>query len=101
MTIYSYAIFEKCLIKDWSPTLKPVYNILDPNGLKLLTRLRLGLSHLNEHKFNHNFKECVNIHYAPVVCRLSLFPTFFCTAITSQILDAPGLQDNWENIAYT
>ena len=25
-----------------------------------LTRLRLGLSHLNEHRFNHNFKNCIN-----------------------------------------
>ena len=29
-------------------------------GLKLLTRLRLGLSHLNEHTFNHNFQNCIN-----------------------------------------
>ena len=29
-------------------------------GLKLLTRLRLGLSHLNEHRFNHNFQSCIN-----------------------------------------
>ena len=29
-------------------------------GLKLLTRLRLCLSHLNEHRFNHNFENCVN-----------------------------------------
>ena len=28
-----------------------VYNIFDPIGLKLLTRLRLGFSHLNEHRF--------------------------------------------------
>ena len=36
-------------------------------GLKLLTRLRLGLSHLNEHRFNHNFKSCIN-----TVCSCSL-----------------------------
>ena len=29
-------------------------------GLKLLTRLRLGLSHLNELRFNHNFQSCIN-----------------------------------------
>ena len=52
--------FRNALLKISRPTPKPVYNILDPNGLKLLTRLKLGLSHLNEHKFNHNFKECVN-----------------------------------------
>ena len=44
---------------DW-PSLKPVYNIHNPTGLKLLARLRLGLSHLNEHKFNHNFRCCEN-----------------------------------------
>ena len=38
----------------------PVYDIHNPLGLRLLTRLRLGLNHLNEHKFNHNFKSCVN-----------------------------------------
>ena len=38
----------------------PVCNICKPIGLKLLTRLRLGLNHLNEHKFNHNFEKCVN-----------------------------------------
>ena len=29
-------------------------------GLKLLTRLRLGLNHLNEHRFNRNFQSCIN-----------------------------------------
>ena len=29
-------------------------------GLKLLTRMRLGLSHLAEHKFRHNFQDCLN-----------------------------------------
>ena len=36
------------------------YRILNPTGLKLLTCLQLGLSHLNNHKFNHNFKDCIN-----------------------------------------
>ena len=31
-----------------------------PKGIKLLTRLRLGLSHLREHKFKHNFQDCLN-----------------------------------------
>ena len=37
----------------------PIYNIYDPLGISL-TRLRLGLSHLNEHRFNHNFDNCIN-----------------------------------------
>ena len=39
---------------------KPTFNIYKPSGLKLLTRLRLGLSHLIEHRFNHNFEDCIN-----------------------------------------
>ena len=29
-------------------------------GIKCLTRLTLGLSHLNDHKFGHNFQDCLN-----------------------------------------
>ena len=32
----------------------------DPVGVKLLTRLRLQFRHHNEHKFRHNFKDCVS-----------------------------------------
>ena len=47
--------FRNSLLKIGRPAPKPVYNIHNnSNDLKLLTRLRLGLSHLNEHKFNHS-----------------------------------------------
>ena len=52
--------FRNALLKIGRPTPKPVYNIHEKNGLRLLTRLRLRPSHPNEHKFNHNFKEFVN-----------------------------------------
>ena len=29
-------------------------------GIKLLTRLRVGFSHLKEHKFRHNFEDTIN-----------------------------------------
>ena len=32
-------------------------------GIKYLTRLRLGQSHLNDHKFRHNLKDCLNPLY--------------------------------------
>ena len=51
------------------PSRNPVYDIHNRWGLRLLTRLRLGLSHFNEHKFNHNFKNCVN---PPCTCRLEI-----------------------------
>ena len=63
--------FRNALLKIGQPTPKPVYNIHDPNGLKLLTRLRLRLSHLNEHKSNQ-FQRICKILCAPEVCRLKL-----------------------------
>ena len=56
----SYAIFRNTLLKLGRPNQNTIYNINNPVGLKLLTRLRLGLSHLNEHRFNHNFQNCIN-----------------------------------------
>ena len=35
-----------------------LYN--NPKEIQLLTRLRLGLSHLRDHKFKHNFQNTLN-----------------------------------------
>ena len=51
----SIAIFKSRLLLFIRPVPSNLYNIFDPIGLKLLTRLRLGFSHLNEHRFRHNF----------------------------------------------
>ena len=56
----SYKMFRNSLLNMILPSPNSVYDIHKPLGLCLLTRLRLGLSHLNEHKFNHNFENCVN-----------------------------------------
>ena len=58
----SFTLFRKNLLASGGgrPTPNPVYNIHNPLGLKLLTRLRLGLSHLREHKFKYNFQDCIN-----------------------------------------
>ena len=52
----SLTYFRNVLLKVGRPTAKPNYNIHNPIGLKLLTRLRLGLSHVN----GHNFQNCIN-----------------------------------------
>ena len=39
---------------------KVIYNVHNPVGLKLLTRLRHVLRHLSQNKFNHNFQDCLN-----------------------------------------
>ena len=56
----SFLSFKHFLLKIGQPTAKPTYNIHNPIDLKFITRLRFGLSHLNEHKFKHNFQDCVN-----------------------------------------
>ena len=42
--------------------LKPnsFFNCCDLKGIRLITRLRLELSHLREHKFKYNFQNCLN-----------------------------------------
>ena len=37
-----------------------VFDMDDTNEIKLLIRLRLNFSHLNEHKFWHNFNSIVD-----------------------------------------
>ena len=56
----SFLSFKNSFLKIGRPTAKPTYNIPNPIGLKFLIRLRLGLSHFNEHKFKHNSQDCVN-----------------------------------------
>ena len=57
----SINVFKKELLKFIRPEPNSTYNINDTKGLKLLTRLRLGLSHLGDHKFRHNFQDCVSL----------------------------------------
>ena len=42
------------------PIPNPVFGIFNSLGPKLIRRLWLGLSHLNEHRFNHNFNNCID-----------------------------------------
>ena len=69
----SYATFRNTLLKIGRPIQHTIYSINNPVGLKLLTCLRLGLSHLNEHRFNHNFQNCINPLYS---CSLEIESTF-------------------------
>ena len=42
------------------PSENKIFNVQDQVSIKLLARLRLGLSHLREHKFRHNFEDNLN-----------------------------------------
>ena len=57
-TILSYRNY---LLKTGWPIPKSIYDIHNPKGLTLLNRLKVGLSHLNLHKFNHSFRDHVNL----------------------------------------
>ena len=65
----SISLFKCKLFSFIRPFQNSVYNILNPKGLKFLTHLRLGLSHLNVHRFRHNFQDLLN-----PLCSCSLEP---------------------------
>ena len=57
----SYNIFRKSLLNFIRPSASKVYNVNDTIGIKLITRLRLGFSYLQEHKLKHNFQDMLNL----------------------------------------
>ena len=57
----NYHIFRNALSKFVMPVERKIFNINDPLGIKMLTRLRLGFRHLREHKFTHDFKDTLNL----------------------------------------
>ena len=56
----SFSIFKSKLLSFICPVQTNIYNIFDPKGLTFLAHLRLGHSHLNEHRFRHDFQVCLN-----------------------------------------
>ena len=56
----SILIFKSRLLSFIRPFQTNIYNIFDPKGLTFLTRLRVGLRHLNEHRCRHNFQNCLS-----------------------------------------
>ena len=56
----SLSIFKKNLLNFIGPCTNSIFNIHNAYGIKLLTRLRLGLSHLCDHKFRHCFQDTLN-----------------------------------------
>ena len=56
----SLSNFKKSLLKFKHPSGSSVFRCHNPWEVKLLTRLRLGLSHLCECKFKHGFQDSFN-----------------------------------------
>ena len=62
-----------------APVQRSTYKVFNPQGLKFLTQLRLGLSHLNEHRFIHNFKDCISPSSSEVENKLTVHCLDFST----------------------
>ena len=57
----SLSIVRKNGLHFIRPAPNSIYNCHNPRGVKLITRLRFGLSHLREHKVKHNFQDSINL----------------------------------------
>ena len=81
----SHNAFRHIFLKTIRPVPNSVFDACDPVGLKLLTRLRLGLSHLKEHKFKHGFDDTIDPF---CLCNLEVESTshFFLRCINFNIL---------------
>ena len=60
----SSALFKKSILQFIRPAPNRTFNCHNPIGINLITGLRLGLGHLRDHKFKHNFLDCIN----PICC---------------------------------
>ena len=54
-------IFKSKILKFIRPIANSISGCHNRKGVKLLTRLRLGLSHLRHHKFKHSFQNALNL----------------------------------------
>ena len=60
-SLKTFSAFKKSILKFIRTSSSSIFNFRSPKGIKLITRLRLGLSHLCEHKFGHNFQDTLNL----------------------------------------
>ena len=52
--------FKNSIMKFIRPSLRNVFNCNNYKGIRLTKRLHIGMSHFREHKFKHNFQDCLN-----------------------------------------
>ena len=57
----SIKTLKKKILSFIRPSRNSTFNCHNPKGIKLLSRLRLGLSHLREHKFKYKFKPILQL----------------------------------------
>ena len=60
----SCSVFKNSILKFIRAFPNKIFQFHNPKGIKLITRLRLGISHRREHKFKHSFQDTLN----PLCC---------------------------------
>ena len=68
----SLSRFKRAIFDFIRPSPAPTFKIFDNKGLVLLTRLRVGFSHLQEHKLRHGF---LNLNDPFCSCRTNSIET--------------------------
>ena len=58
---------------------KSVFGVYDPEGISILTQLRVSLSTLNYHQFKHNFRNTLN-PLCPINDGIEIWNTISCFA---------------------
>ena len=59
-SLNSRKTFKSSILNFVRPRENAIFEVHDIKGVTLLTHLRLDFSHLDEHKFRHNFNDIVN-----------------------------------------
>ena len=80
----SFVVFKKITLKFIRPFPSNVFNCNNYEGIRFITRLHIGMSLLYEHKFKHNFQNCVNLVCS---CGLDIEPT------SHFLLNSPSFND--------
>ena len=70
----TFSAFKKSILQFIWPSLNSIFSCHSPKGIKLITRLRLDLSLLREHKLGHNFYYC-HYYFSLVFLKLVLYFT--------------------------
>ena len=92
-TSESFALLKKTILQFILPTPNKTFTYHNPIEIKLFTRLRLGLSHLRDHKSKHNFLDCLN----PICCCGKTLKLLF---ITSFIVQFFQMKDQFFSITF-
>ena len=56
----SFVDFKNSILKFVRPSPSNAFNFNNHKGIRLITRLGVGMGHLREHKFKYNFPDCLN-----------------------------------------